>query len=126
MTGSQQTRQKTLEGSGEIVYPELEGAEHIVEYLYEVGPVLHNGDGVIPITWTELSNWSKSVGLALTAWEYQTIRGLSVLFAQEASLSKDPKRIAPWNNGRIDRKVIASGIEKAFQNFAKMQANKKG
>lgn len=101
--------------------PELECGEYIINLLHEIGPVMHIGDGVTAVSYTEMHSWSLLTGVKLTAWETTAIRQLSVAFAREATLSKNPQRPAPWLKGVIDKAAISSGIEKAFAAFAKRQ-----
>jgi hypothetical protein len=129
MKGQKQENSKTrieiLESKKEKGFlPEIEDAEYVIDLLFEIGPVMHSGGGVVPLTFTEMQSWSLITGVFLTAWEALTIRRLSVEFARESTLSKNPERPAPWSIGVTDRASVADGIEEAFKKFAEEQKRK--
>ena len=86
---------------------------------------MHVGDGISPVTWQELDRWAVRTLTDLTWWEAVALRGLSVAFAREAVLAKDPNREAPWKASEIDRIAVSDGIEQAFMRFNKNRKAKK-
>lgn len=116
-----------LEPKGGVHYPPIDSGVYLLDYFFEVGPVMHVGEGIAPISWQEIESWQNGTYLELPPWEVLALRRLSIEFAREAARAKDPKRPAPWQTKEIDQDSVSIGIEKAFMAFAKNQeARKKG
>lgn len=58
-------------------YPTIEYAEYLLNYLFEVGPILSDGMGSSKLTNTELRHWQDNIGLRLYPWEARFIVRLS-------------------------------------------------
>lgn len=92
--------------------PEIEEGAQVIEYLQEVGPTLPGAMGPEPVTFAEIDAWSRTTGYDPTAWEAQTIRRLSRAFVSQYAKSKETNSPAPWTGDKVDRKAVASGIDK--------------
>jgi hypothetical protein len=93
-----QSRAEALRAQGaEVPLPPLrEEAEHLVGYLFDVGPVLPAVLGVVPLPYSELQAWQQQSGLDLQPWEVKLLRQLSRDYAIEAKAASDAGRPAPW------------------------------
>lgn len=72
--------------------PPIDGMDHLVEQLFEVGPSAH-GD---VLTFSELESWSRMTGVVLSPWEAATLRRMSGAYLFEQQEAKDPTRKAPY------------------------------
>lgn len=76
----------------ELTFPPLDAAEHLVEYLLQIGP-MQAGE---VLTFQEIESWSRLTGYAVTSWEAITLRRLSAVYGAEYSAASDPQRGAPY------------------------------
>lgn len=83
-------REERGESPPELELPEIpEAVEHVVEYLFEVGPIV--GDHAV--TFSEISAWRQETGVSLNEFEATTLRILSQAYVgmlHEASDAKCP------------------------------------
>lgn len=69
---------------------------HLIEYLFEIGPVLSGGMGEAPLNHAEIDAWQRNTGINLTAWEARTLRRLSASYLAEMQASAQADRPSPW------------------------------
>jgi len=91
------TRLQRLQEDGvDPVMPDIDDSvEHLVRYLFEVGPVEPRGADLSPISFGELRQWQASYGICLRPWEQRALRDLSREYLQEHRAASDPARPAP-------------------------------
>jgi len=78
-------------------------ARHLADYLFEIGPDMAAGMGVVPISWQEISAWQANSHVRLTAWEARLIRRLSGAYVRERNDARDPAWPQPMTaSQRID------------------------
>lgn len=77
--------------------PPLEGGEHLIGYLWEVGPVMPAGMGNSAVTHQEIVAWEKLTGIDLQAWEARWLRALSGEYMAAHHAAQEPTAPAPWN-----------------------------
>lgn len=75
--------------------PPVHVGDHLVGYLFRVGPLA----GGETLTFTEIGSWASQTGVILTPWEVETLRALSGAYGSELHLAKDAKRPAPVDEG---------------------------
>lgn len=91
----------------ELTLPEVEAGGHLIEYLFLAGPA-NAGEA---LGFQDIAAWCDMTGYALTAWEAQTLRGLSQAYMGEYHAASDPKRPAPYipepvlTRTEVDQKV---------------------
>lgn len=128
--GKRQSRIQTiLDNRGEdweIAMPPVGNELYIVALLDEVGPVVSNGMGISPVSWTEIRDWKEMLQLELEPWELSLIRQLSSEHATEYSLASDSTRPAPYipSAETIDRAALSNNLGSALRGFKKGQKNK--
>lgn len=71
--------------------PQIEGAGHLVGYLFQVGP---STAGEV-VTFQEIQSWASQTGYVLNAWEVETLRRLSAAYLTEYSDAADEHRPPP-------------------------------
>jgi len=99
--------------------PALESEEILTEYLLEVGPATSSQMGMEPISFTEIANWSKLVGIELSSWEVSTVHQMSVSYTNGYSLGQDPASTAPYKTLEIAPEKIAAGVDDIFAQINK-------
>lgn len=67
-------------------------AQHLIEYLFEIGP--SKGGEILPHS--EIESWQSNTGIDLSAWEARTIRVLSSEYLKQQQTSKAPDCPAPY------------------------------
>lgn len=95
------TRRELIEAQGEKPrMPPVEGAPHLLAYLFEVGPAISSGGGLAPVDDVALRAWQENTGVTLRPWQVRILRRLSRDYLDELRLSEERRRQAPW---RLDR-----------------------
>ncbi len=77
-------------------------AQHVYDWLMEVGPVEAGGMGQVPLSWTAIRDWAGLTFKRLTAWEARLLRRLSAEYLTESHAAEDHNRPAPWSPGRSE------------------------
>lgn len=93
-------------------------AAYLLDYLWEVGPVLSSGGYSAPITHEELRAWHANTGITLQPWEFRFMRLLSVDYLAEWHAAEKPERPAPW--GIVEIKPEATSTQAALRALAKL------
>ena len=97
--------------------PPVEGAGHLAEYLFELGPTMAAGMGAGPVTHQEIRAWQLNAGIELTPWESRTIRRLSSDYLDELRKAEKRDRPAPWL--AADSKPVVTDTQAALRALAK-------
>lgn len=92
--------------------PDVGPAMHMVDYLFQVGPVMANGMGSVPLTHSELASWQHNTGIELSAWESTTLRRLSCEYLAMSAQARDPSCPPPYTIAPEEdrRTVVARGL----------------
>lgn len=93
-------------------------AEHLIAYLFEVGPVIATGMGAGPITHQELLAWQANTGIRLQPWQARFLRMLSCDYVAEAERSKSRDHPPPWV-GEPDREFVSRSIASTLSSRSK-------
>lgn len=104
--------------------PELPPVDlgYLVEYLFEVGPVMQGGFGPVALTHGELRAWQDNVGLELQPWECRALIVLSKAYCAELAAATDPVAPAPWvppEVAPVDRARVADSLRSSIRRMAK-------
>lgn len=76
--------------------PPLEGAEYLIDYLFEVGPTVQGAMGPGRLTNEELLAWKINTGIRLLPWESRFLIKLSDAYLQELQKAEKILAVAPW------------------------------
>jgi len=76
--------------------PPVNAAEHLVAYLFEIGPTMPGGMGAAALTHGEILAWCALTGIQLLPWEARCIRRLSVDYLVESRRAEKRECLAPW------------------------------
>lgn len=100
----------------ELVMPPIEAGEHLIDYLFKVGPSAAGET----LTFQELAAWCAMTGHHLTAWEAATLRQLSGAYLGEYEAAANAKRPAPYQTAErvISREEVSNRILAAFKQLA--------
>jgi hypothetical protein len=96
--------------------PPIEGFEHVIDYLWQVGPLV--GDGAV--THSELHFFQQNTGITLSEWEATTLRRLSIAYLNEAHDATEPNRAAPWSEGSQIKTIVSNSARNAIRALAAM------
>ena len=108
-------RYKSLEGTPRAELPTVDGAEHLLEILFDIGPVVSNGFGASPISEQEIWCWQQNRQTPLSSWECATIRQLSKEYANMLQDAQDPSCPPPFvGTGDVDISVIKKQTDSFF------------
>ena len=58
--------------------------------------------GAAPVTWSEISAFSREAGLNLEPWEARQIRAMSVAYVNGMARGKEPMKVCPAFDDRPD------------------------
>lgn len=119
VTRLQQMRRDMKDDEYQPPMPPLDAAEHVVGFLWEIGPVLHGSMGAGPVTHEEIACWQQNIGVRLEPWEARFIRALSHEYLAESTRAESPDAQAPWQaDGAEHRAVAAQGLKNAIRGIA--------
>lgn len=71
-------------------------ADHILSYLWEIGPTASSGGKHTAICHSEIAAWQCNTGIELDAFEARTLRTLSVVYLEQWFMSTQPDCPPPW------------------------------
>jgi hypothetical protein len=100
--------------------PDLEGCDHLMDYLFRMRPGTSNGMGYISKTWPEIESWARLVKIRLTGWEAETLAQMSEAYCGQLAASAKKDCPAPWTiiteeTIVSNRDKVATGIMAAFR-----------
>ena len=129
--GSKKSRLKSytdLDGTSSfLTMPSLDGAEYLVQLLYEAGLVQSNGMGATALSWTEIESWIRVTQISLSVWERLLIKSMSEVYAGELSQATAKDRPSPYVHVdealEINRQVVTAKLKNVFALFRKNNAS---
>lgn len=84
--------QELRANSKEPQLPPEGAASHLVDYLFEAGPIVHGSNA---LGWIDIQAWQASTGVALEAWQARALRKLSHAYL-DASIAAQSPECAPF------------------------------
>lgn len=96
--------------------PELEGADYLIGYLWEVGPTVNSG----PVTHQELRAWQAGIGIELQPWEIRFLRRLSGDYLRESFLATKPDSPAPAPEFALNTSMTWKSLQKSLRELANL------
>lgn len=117
----------SIENSPLLELPETEGAEYLLDYLFEVGPMNTLGMGPSPITYTDIKHWSEITNTHISPLDAHLLRHLSREYVSQFNASKENNAPAPALEDQKTIEEQRSTVVSKFKAFAqsKNSANKK-
>lgn len=95
--------------------PALEGAQHVAEWLHEIGMYDEGDNGPKTLSWQTLAAWQQATGTAITADEMVMLRRLSREYVAQYYVSDDPNCPSPTLDvDKIDRDALSDRLDDAF------------
>lgn len=88
--------------------PIEDAAQHVLGYLYEIGPTMIVGMGDAPLTHSEIAAWQVNTGIELSSWEARTLLRLSREHMSQTARACKPNCPPPWASGSAEAKVVAA------------------
>ncbi len=87
--------------------------DHIIEYLFDIGPDVNTGMGDVPLRSEHLIAWQEETGISLLPWEARFLRRLSRAYIVQAQKSEKPDCQPPF--GFEERRaLVAAKIDAVF------------
>lgn len=71
---------------------------YLLNWLFEIGPVLSGGMGAAPISNEELLAWQQNIRIRLSSWEARTILRLSRDYLNESQKAEKRDCPQPWSS----------------------------
>lgn len=91
-------------------------AEHVLGYLFEVGPTLVGTMSEVPLSHIELVAWQADTGVMLTSWETRTLCRLSRDYLAQVQKSQRADCPTPWKpGGAVDLSAVATGLRDSIR-----------
>ena len=93
-------------------YPELPTKTgYIVQYLFEIGPAVSNGNGLAITPWSEVRAWCDLTGITLERYEVDTIRELSSAYVDQYYKAQKRECISPWREHPMTKEEVGKGLK---------------
>lgn len=86
----------------------------MLEYLFELGPVIADSMGRRPIHFSDIGPWSAHSGPSLTAWEARTLVNMSHMYMLGLQTGERGEPIPLYDDDDSRRQSIAEKIKMAF------------
>lgn len=104
---------------GRIPTPDVETGMHLVEILFQIGPIR----GELPLCEFDLESWERRRGIELSPWQAELIVELSKAYLTEMHAARSWSALCPWPKGRNMWKLVQDRkhAKKAQEEAAKPQ-----
>lgn len=111
--GNKKARRESLKEP--IQMPQV-GAEHVVMYLFEIGPTL----GETSVSHAEIEAWQRNTGIELDAWETRFVKRLSAEYLAESHNARKHTAPAPWADGPHSKMIAAANLADAVHRMTEL------
>lgn len=102
------TRGKAItDDGGTPSFPPLSLGGYLVEYLFDAGPTMAGGMGVVPLSHSEINAWQANTGIELSAWEARTLRDLSAHYLAMSQEAESAQCKPPFAQSADSQKLVA-------------------
>jgi len=92
----------------------------LVEYTWEIGPVMPGAMGPVPIDWPQIAAWQQAHGLELDAFELDAVRDLSACYVEYLQKGRSRSCPAPWTDpDQVNRDAVEAKIREQFAIFSR-------
>jgi hypothetical protein len=86
--------------------PPTVGAEWMIDWLFQAGPVANDGIGVRGLSWMELQAWRDLTETWADAWEMATLHRLSAEYAYARDRGSEKDCEPYWSAADVGEAVI--------------------
>lgn len=128
--GKKQSRLQAFESRTEdapqLKLPPIEGAEYLVQLLFEAGLVKRREGGFDGLEWIDIQAWLGVTDLTLSTWEKLLIKNMSQAYASEYNLSLNGSRLPPYMHVdddeakiEIDREAVGNKMKALLRSMKK-------
>lgn len=83
---------------------------HLVDWLFDAGPMSASGAGPVRLTWADLEAWQRGSGISLQPWQGRLLRALSGEYLAESRGADEHDAPPPWTR-HADRERVAQHIK---------------
>lgn len=99
--------------------PPLHSADYMIQHLWDVGPGVSFGMGLLPLSFQEIAAWQHGCGYRLRPWEVQSLRAMSVAYVAQMQKSTEPNCPAPWQSmADVDHTAVADKLRSVFAAYS--------
>lgn len=103
--------------TGNIEFPNLKGADYLIEHLQNMGYALNGFSGRVPLTYSEIESYSRLMKVDFLPAEVKLLIDMSNAFVSESG-NKDPLAYAPYiDKSKLGTYDNSERLKKAFDNF---------
>lgn len=114
-SGSGKARIETLNGSSFAKLPSINGGEHVIGALFEIG--------VTSITFQEIESWAKMTGSNFDTWSLCMIKRLSGVYSTQLAKSGEFDCPAPYSPQMTeDPRAVGAAVTAKFKALAKRRS----
>lgn len=85
--------------------------QHLIDYLFDVGPARRAEAGEVELDDVVLRAWQDNTGYGLEPWECRTLRRLSGDWIGQRQKSEDENCPPPWRAALPSREEVARKID---------------
>ena len=93
--------------------PPLTCSEHLVSYLFDIGPTIAGN----LLTHAEIGAWQENVGIDLEPWEVRVLRRLSSDYMSESRKAEKPDCPSPWADAP---QIGWKSLQRSLKNLASL------
>jgi hypothetical protein len=101
--------------------PPISGAsEYLIDYLFEIGPTMHDSMGAARLTNEEVLAWQINTGIRLPPRECRWLIRLSGEFLYESHKAEKRDAVPPWSCelSADDLRAVAASLRADLHNMA--------
>ena len=113
-----QSRAERAESNGGLEFPPLT-LPYLLPYFYDVGPAKSSGMGLVAVDYQDLIAWCSFSGFMLSSWEAETLRKMSKVYVNQASVSAEVNCPCPWMAEQPPKDKIAHAMQSALRSLSK-------
>jgi hypothetical protein len=110
--GSERAPSRAAQLERDGVVPDMPpcDADHLLEYLFDAGPVMFSGGTRVALSSNELVQWQRGTGISLDPWEFKLLRQLSRAYLAQSLAAEDSAEPAPFlTRTQVERGRAAIG-----------------
>lgn len=118
-----------LDESLDLGLPDISGVEYLLDMMAPEGLswcLYGQMGGAEPISWSEISSFSRETGLALEPWETRQLRAMSVAYVRGLARGSEPMKVSPAYDDRpkedpgvaVERRRVSESLKAGLSAMA--------
>lgn len=113
--------EKIAEGGNDPLLPPVEDGAYVIGYWQECGMCSPGFSGASALSSVEVSAWAQAVGIPLSPWEHQAIRGMSRAYVTALHEGSEPDALPPYGTAvvEVDRQAVSKKVSGALRQMAR-------